>query len=552
MKLVSKFGRHFWQKMLIITALASVNGALSTLSIIYSEYWYIFLIPLSLAATFNCIAAMMIFLSRLFSTRNNYEVRDTKRIAYIVPCYNENKEELSRTLESLQNQVAMDRHKRLLFIVCDGRVKGSGESKGTDELLSEDILKNHTTHRFTIEMAYRCWDNTYMNVEILTGRLGDLPFMCIIKDTNMGKRDSLVMIRGLCYEFGVREPGMSIEHDIFMIDFYNVFKDFCYANDVTGNIDYVIGTDADTVFSDNCSYELLKSIDREKNTQGVVGFVMVSPDCPKWNLWTIYQSTEYIVAQCLRRMQQSLITKRVSCLSGCVQILRVSKETSGREILNAFNYLPKETDNIIKQIRSYASEDRNHVCLMLHMYPYVQTRMCLSAWAYTIVPMSFSVFRSQRRRWSLGATCNDILLTYKSGINPIERVGAIVNVITYSLCSFVFVSTVVFLISIINNANIIMLYLAAILFVPLLYNLSLVFWFPFDGFAERLRYVFGYFIYITIGPIINIMVHIYSILNMDYFKWGKTRSVDAAQAVALPPSVIIVEEPPTTNTHTHT
>ena len=126
----------------------------------------------------------------------------------------------------------------------------------------------------------------------------------------------------------------------------------------------------------------------------------------------MYQYAEYTFAQCLKRFAQSNITHKVSCLSGCNQILRVTEETCGETILQKFNYLPNENDNIFDHIRSYAIEDRNHVCLMLSTYPYVHTVQTLDAIAYTNVPTTIPIFLSQRRRWNLGANSNDMMLIY--------------------------------------------------------------------------------------------------------------------------------------------
>jgi len=203
--------------------------------------------------------------------------------------------------------------------------------------------------------------------------------------------------------------------------------------------------------------------------------------------------------------------------------LRVSKETCGEAILSAFNACPKQEDNVWRHILSFASEDRNHVCLMLHMYPHVKTRQCLHAKAYTIVPTSLKVFRSQRRRWSLGATSNDILLTFKSGINLYERIGAIFNVITYSLSLFIFVATILFYYSIFVHPSLLMLYLSTVIFVPIIYEMCIILWFPFESKIDIFRFFIGLCIYLIFGAVINIMVGIYSLLNVDCFKWGKTR-----------------------------
>lgn len=341
--------------------------------------------------------------------------------------------------------------------------------------------------------------------------------MTIIKDHNVGKRDSLVMIRSLVYNYTNK-----ISNNEWSNEFENFMKEYIEKCGIE-KFDYLVGTDADTIFDNNCTSNLLQEIDWDSKTHGVVGFVHVSQQMPKWSLWSIYQFTEYIIEQCLRRVQQSIVTNKVSCLSGCVQILRVSEETCGDKILKAFNSCPKKDDNVWRHILSFASEDRNHVCLMLHMYPYVKTRQCLTAKAYTTVPDNLEVFRSQRRRWSLGATSNDILLMYKSGINLYERIGAMFNVFTYSLSLFIFVSTILFYYSIIAHPTMIMLYLSTIIFIPILYEICIILWFPFDNKLDIFRFLVGLVIYLVFEAIINIMVGIYSILNIDCFKWGKTR-----------------------------
>ena len=168
----------------------------------------------------------------------------------------------------------------------------------------------------------------------------------------------------------------------------------------------------------------------------------------------MYQYAEYYYSQCLKRQQQSNLTHKVNCLSGCVQILKVCDETCGDYILNKFNYLPSQEDNIFNHIRSYASEDRNHVCIMLSEFPYVETRQNLRATAYTRVPMNKTIFLSQRRRWSLGASSNDMLLIVMANINLYERISALINLITYALSPFIFIATIMFIKSIIKMSKI--------------------------------------------------------------------------------------------------
>ena len=512
---------HFTQKVLIFSLWLCINISLIVTSILYSKYWYIFIVPLSLSTLFNCVSVILIVLVRiknLFFKPNKGEKKNySKRsLGFLVPCYNETEEELKYTFDSIKSQNDIEENKKMLFIICDGRVKGKDSNITTDSIL-KNILKDQITENLYFRNAYITWSGENNNIEVLTGKMDNIPFIVLIKDNNVGKRDSLVLIRSLVYNYS-----NNIKNNDWSNDFENFIKNYIEMVNIE-KFDYLIGTDADTVFDKECSSNLLKEIDWDENTHGVVGFVHVSPRMSKWSLWTIYQFTEYIIAQCLRRVQQSIITNKVSCLSGCVQILRVSKETCGSNILKAFNSCPDKNDNVWRHILSFASEDRNHVCLMLHMYPYVKTRQSLSAKAYTTVPDTLKVFKSQRRRWSLGATSNDILLCYKSGINIYERIGAMFNVFTYSLSLFIFVATIMFYYSIFVHPNIIMLYLSTIIFIPILYEICIILWFPFDNKTDIFRFLLGLIIYIVFGCIINILIGVYSLLNVDCFKWGKTR-----------------------------
>ena len=514
---------QFKQKLAIIALLLAINVTLSVTCILYSQYWYIFIVPLSLSMAFSCLCVLLIIAVNTFKLIKGTkipEVSASRNMAFVVPCYNENYDELSRTITSLEQQQHLDQHKSVMIVICDGRVKGSTSENTTDAIL-KDLLKESIHASMLFPSAYTTWTGVSMDIEIVYGETKKRPFICFIKNENMGKRDSLVFVRKLLFS---HNQNYANNAGYYTDEVMKFFKEYCSKYNFD-KFDYIVGTDADTVFADDCTYELLKEIETDDKTHGVVGFVKISPSCPKWSFWTIYQQTEYIIAQCLRRVQQSIVTHKVSCLSGCVQILRISEETSGNTILSAFIKYPEENANIFKHILSFASEDRNHVCLMLHNFPYVRTRQCIKASAYTIVPMNITTFRSQRRRWSLGATCNDLLLTFMTGINWYERIGAIFNVMTYCMCWFIVVATGVFIYSIIKSPNIIMLYLSTMMLIPLFYNVCNVFWAPFDSMTDRMRYLLGMIVYYVFGPFINIGITTYSIAHMDCFKWGKTRTV---------------------------
>jgi chitin synthase len=437
---------------------------------------------------------------------------------YVVPCYNESEEELRCSLNSLVEQRVVKGDKRLIVIICDGKVKGSGNVLTTDLVLKKilniandlETSYDYTTWNGTKNTVYQYKCEYEYNNETV-------PIILIVKENNYGKRDSLVFIRRTCYLYNNIDN--CIVDDIIISEIGSIFNN--------NKIDYIIGIDADTIFDYNCTYELIQGIDKDEQIHGCVGYVDIYPQMNFASPFVIYQYAEYMFAQCLRRQAQSNITNKVSCLSGCNQILRISEETCGEKILSIFNYCPKEGDNILMHIRSYASEDRNHVCNMLSLYPHVKTTQTLKAISYTIVPTSISVFLSQRRRWNLGANTNDMLLVYLPGINIFERILAAVNILTFSLTPFVFIATIYFLISIITNATLLMLYLAIILIITIFYALLIPIFIRPLSFKDTMYYYLSYIFFISFSGIVGLITFTYAMLHMDIIKWGKTRLIDA-------------------------
>jgi chitin synthase len=406
----------------------------------WTKYYYVFLPFITLTAALNCIMVFSVIFHTLLH-RAIPEKEDTpttpENMVYLLPCYNETRDECVHSLDSLVEQVNVEQHRTAIMIVCDGRVRGPGMEKTTADYLLDDILTNKSSREY-IRAAYTAWDHGEMDVVVQTGTYGGIPYLCIVKEQNQGKRDGLILVRSFLYNFNIRSTQPAV---IFSPYFFGAMSSFLCIDATIPNVDVLIGMDADTVFAPDCIFELLKQ-SHYTHTVGVCGYVSVSSTpSSQWSLWTLYQSTEYTISQCLRRLHQSIATHKVSCLPGCCQLLKICEATCGDHILlNLFGYYPSPTDNLLKQIRATASEDRNHVCLMLSASPTSRTRQALKARAYTDVPRSWSVFLSQRRRWTLGATSNDLYLVSAPGVNWFERILATSNVLTWCLGPFVIAS----------------------------------------------------------------------------------------------------------------
>lgn len=540
------------QKYLIITVITSANFALIYTFIIFHNKWYAYLCILILSSLLNAFSSILNIVYRMFfqpSEQDNLHRLITRSYLYVVPCYNESAVELRTSIHSLIEQRHVHGDDRLILIICDGKVKGAGNALSTDALL-KDLLQ---ISGMGFYYEYPTWDGKQNIIceykTMYTYKTDTIPIILLIKENNYGKRDSLVLARRICYAFN-RFQGFHNSTQTYGIDNPDAFLPHLVANLAVvfpEKIDYIIGIDADTVFDYNCTYELIQGIERDKdgNIHGCVGFVDVDKQMPAYSPFVLYQYAEYVFAQTLRRQAQANITHKVSCLSGCNQILRVSEETCGEKILKVFNYYPTASDNIFKHIRSYASEDRNHVCNMLSFYPYVRTVQTLKAVAYTVVPTSIRVFLSQRRRWNLGANTNDLLLIYLPGINVFERILAGVNVLTFTLTPFICVATVYFVMAIVTEPTTLMLYLSIVLFPPIFHSFLVPLFIKPLSFKDSLYYYLAYLFFHSTAWFVSVVCFVNALIKMDVFTWGKTRMIAVAgarEAVASANVVVAADE----------
>ncbi|KAL0257938.1 hypothetical protein SLS55_007106 [Diplodia seriata] len=551
----SKLGRRMitQQKLLMTAGMVAANFMLIFASWWWPAYYYIYLPFITLTVALNCIMVVsVIFFSikhRIFPEKVIMPT-SPESLVLLLPCYNENFEECTKSLDSLVAQKHLESNKKAIMIICDGRVRGAGMEKTTAQYLLDDILADKT-ERKVIKQAYTAWDQQPMDVTVQKGDYKGTPYFCIIKHQNQGKRDGLIALRSFLHKFNTRadKPQM-----LFRPEFFGEMAMWLDEDAGIDHVSHLVGMDADTVFADDCISELLKQ-SRYPDTVGVCGYVAVDFKKHNWNPWSLYQSSEYTISQGLRRLHQSIVTNKVSCLPGCCQLLKICEETCGdRVLVELFGYCPTPADNIIKQIRATASEDRNHVCLMLSAMPHSRTRQALRARAMTDVPQSWSVFLSQRRRWTLGATGNDLMLFKAPGVHWWERILAFANCMTWALNVFIFASLASLVHAILFVPWFIILAFAAVMLTPLTYYLCIAIWLPRTA-LERAQYLAGCALYTFCGPFINISVLFYAVWNMDSFGWGKTRKVistddssDEPVVVPIPTTVPIDIEAPAATT----
>lgn len=527
-----------------------LNAALIYVALTYWQVYYLFIVLLSSntmlqAVMIICIVAHFIVTRVLCGCclkREEVIPDEPEQMVLLLPCYNETPEELSRSLESLIAQKNIDDHPRMIFIVVDGNVRGPGMDKTTQRYLLEDILEPGPCRHF--QNGYRARDGLFMPVKIQTGYFKGLPYVFVGKHYNQGKRDSLCFARSFLYHFKQRSEQVVT---MFNNDLFEYLGTVLVQNGLE-NLSYLVGMDADTVFEENCVYEMLKEIRKDPKLVGVCGHVCVDFDNRNFGLWSLYQSVEYSQTQGLRRMFQSRITGKVNCLPGCCQLIRVDEATFGDAVLRErFGYCPKPNDVMTQHIMGNYSEDSIHASIIFSLFPKKRTAQALRAKAFTIVPQNWRVFLSQRKRWALGSISNEFVMIFRPGIILVERLQSIVAVITWAITPFIIAAFVELIILFAKRGKemmqdpvflsliciLFMRYVSITLFYHMIwrrlihcqfYSLCIGFWLPRNN-LERLQYFVGYFLHLLSSPFVNIVILAYSLFNSDDFKWGKTREV---------------------------
>lgn len=525
--------KMLWSRNLAIFLFWIMNGGLIAVCFGLKRYWYV-LIPL---VVFGSLvnSVMVLNLTRIFlmiKTKRIYQKVARKEeevditpttMMTVIPCYNESYEELMGTLDSIENSKGIDMHNHMIVIVCDGKVTGKGQAKSTPRILMEDILTdNNDEVEFT--GAYRGWtqDHERNTLWCRRGYYKGIPYILTVKQNNRGKRDGLIMIRNLLYAYNNRETA---DLSYFSSEFFDWCAEWAQTNRFP-TIDWLVGTDADTLFDPGCIAELYRQCLLDPSCVGTCGLIKVGFRTGNWTFWNLFQNAEYIRGQMLRRLHQSYATHRVTCLPGACQIIKVCEQTCGPKIMDElFGYYPRPMDHLIQKIRSLAGEDRNYVVNMFWASPQINTRQAIHAVAYTDPPTSLSVFLSQRRRWTLSTCANDIIVIRDPKMKWWERVSSIADLLTWFLPIFILATVANFLRAVILHHNVPLLVgLSSVVFLPWLYTFVSVLWVP-RTMTERLQYALGLVFLAVLGPFMTALVIAYAIANSHVFGWGKTRQL---------------------------
>ncbi|KAJ2760004.1 hypothetical protein H4S06_001948, partial [Coemansia sp. BCRC 34490] len=268
---------------------------------------------------FKFIAALQL------SSRREPEPGD-RFVLMNVPCYTEGEESLQSTIDSMA-KTKYDDKRKLLFIVCDGMIMGSGNDKPTPRIVL-DIL-GVDRDQDTEALSYIALGEgskqhnmakVYSGLYEVAGHV--VPYLVIVKcgtpqertrPGNRGKRDSQIMLMGFFNKVHFDLPMTPLELEI-----YHQIKNVIGV--LPSHYEYVLMIDADTVVMPDSLNRMVRSMLHDVKIMGLCGETRLANAKSSWI--TMMQVYEYFISHHLTKAFESLFGS-VTCLPGCFCMYRI-------------------------------------------------------------------------------------------------------------------------------------------------------------------------------------------------------------------------------------
>jgi len=490
-----------------------------------------------LAVTSVLVSLMLVkFLSSL-QCKSGMEPADQSldnRVIMMVPCYTEGVESLQKTFESLAAS-KWEAKNKLLFVICDGMITGTGNDRPTPhivlDLLGVDTSLTDAPSSFAYESISHQRVNyarVYSGLYALQGEL--VPFIVVVKvgcpwetakPGNRGKRDSQIMLlRFLQRCFDASTESQSVMNPL-ELDLLHHFNNVIGVNPL--EFGYLLTIDADTRVESHALQQLVASMRNDNACMAICGETKV--DNEGASVWTGIQVFEYWVSHHLGKSFESLFGT-VTCLPGCFSLFRITSD-SGRPIIVSAQlvneYASLAIDTLHRKNLYLLGEDRYLTTLLLKRFPHLKLSFTQSAVAWTVVPETWSVFLSQRRRWinstvhnliellSLKELCGCFLFSMRTVV-ALDLMSTVtqpagLGYLVYLLYTVATSSSALPLISLVLIGCIYGLHILLLIFK-----------------REWSMLVYSIF-YILALPIYAFILPLYSFWHFDDFSWGNTRKV---------------------------
>eukprot|EP00842_Homolaphlyctis_polyrhiza_P006328 jgi/Hompol1/6697/HPOL_000417-RA len=207
-----------------------------------------------------------------------------------VPCYTEGAESLSKTLDSL-SVMQYDDKRKLLFIIADGMVVGSGNDKPTPQIVLDLLGVDPASIEDTEAMSFLSLgegDMQHNMAKVYSGLYQvqghAVPFVVVVKvgkpservkPGNRGKRDSQLILMRFLSQVHFNAEMSPLELEIFhhMKNIIGVHPAF---------YEYVLMVDADTEVMPDSLNKLVSTMMHDSKIMGLCGETLLSNEKDSW------------------------------------------------------------------------------------------------------------------------------------------------------------------------------------------------------------------------------------------------------------------------------
>ncbi|ODQ67036.1 hypothetical protein NADFUDRAFT_9032, partial [Nadsonia fulvescens var. elongata DSM 6958] len=464
----------------------------------------------------------------------------------LVTAYSEGEDGLRTTLDSLATTDYPNSHK-LLVVICDGLIKGSGEEFTTPDI-AIGMMKDFTEpfedtkpHSYVSVAAgskrhnmakvyagfYKYDDNTVepnkqQRVPMITiVKCGTPAEEGVSKPGNRGKRDSQIILMSFLQHVMFDERMSELEYEMFN----GIWKITGIAPDF---YEILLMVDADTkVYPDSLTHMIAEMV-KDPEIMGLCGETKIANKRQSWV--TAIQVFEYYISHHQSKAFESVFGG-VTCLPGCFCMYRI-KSPKGPDgfwvpILANPDIVERYSDNVVDTLHKknllLLGEDRFLTSLMLRCFPKRKQVFVPKAVCKTIVPDEFKVLLSQRRRW-INSTVHNLM--------ELVLVKDLCGVFCVSMQFVIFIELIGTLVlpAAISFTIYVIIYAIVSRPTPILSLVLLAIIMGLPGLliiitASRWSYVVWMFIYLISLPIWNFVLPMYAYWKFDDFSWGDTRTI---------------------------
>ncbi|KAI8896701.1 chitin synthase-domain-containing protein [Globomyces pollinis-pini] len=473
------------------------------------------------------IIGFKFFAALQFSPKSQPEQHE-RFVICCVPSFTEGHKSLKETIDSLCESI-YKKEKKLLFIIADGLIKGTGNDRTTPDIIMGILGTDKSNpapprvyHALGEDMKQlnlaRVYSGQYLGVPyILVMKIGDV--LEKIRPGNRGKRDSQLILMNFLSKCHADMPLNPLELELKYHFHYRIKVD-------PRNYEFLLWMDSDTTIYPDALSRFVSHMAKDSSISGICGETLLRNEDESWV--TMIQVYEYFITHHLAKSFESLFGT-VTCLPGCFCMYRIFHQSDMSPILVSPKIIQSYGENNVNtlHLKNLLSlgEDRYLTTLMLKSFPQHKLKFTPDAKAQTSAPSQWGVLLSQRRRW-INSTVHNLselmLLKDLCGCFVFSlRFVVIMDLFSTVMAPAGFLY-VIYLIVLLCTTEMIQIPLISIIMICAIYGLQVLI-FILKGEWQHIGWMI---LYILAIPVYSFVLPIYSFWHFDDFTWGSTRRVE--------------------------